>query len=94
MPSARTTSAARPESPGLVLLENLNYIKSYHRTHENQEAPPEGPRVTITNFDGPRPVTVHEPIWNGSSVQTLVATNYTEDGSRSERTRSEAPLRK
>src|SRR5690606_25682757 len=37
---------------GLVLLENLNYIRSYNRADPDEQAPTLGtPRVTVTNFD-------------------------------------------
>jgi hypothetical protein len=70
---------------GLVLLENLNYIRSYNRADPDEQAPTLGtPRVTVTNFDGPRPVTVWEPISDDLGIQTLKAVNYTEDATRAD----------
>jgi hypothetical protein len=65
---------------GLVLLENLNYIRSYNRGLQEGIPTLGTPVVTITNFDGEEPITTHTPFYNGSSVQELIATNTADHG--------------
>jgi hypothetical protein len=67
---------------GLVLLENLNYIRSYNRADPDTIP---GVVVNITNFDGPRPVTVWEPIWKEPTMLIPPICNSTEDGTRMDR---------
>jgi YD repeat-containing protein len=71
------------EGPGLVLLENLNYVKAWQVGPEPGPVPSGGPAVYITNFDGPRPVTVWQPI-DESPTTAYLKVNYTEDGTRAD----------
>jgi YD repeat-containing protein len=66
--------------PGLVLLENLNYIRSYMRGLQEGIPTLGTPVVTITNFDGDEPITTHTPFYKETSVQELIATNTADHG--------------
>ena len=47
--------------PGATLLENLCYLKSFHRAETGEPATiPGQPVVHVTTFDGPRPSTVND----------------------------------
>jgi YD repeat-containing protein len=62
------------EFHGIVLLENLCYLRSFTRTQLDNSIPG-GPRVTATFFDGPQPVTTTEIIEDGSTYQVVVRDN-------------------
>ncbi len=77
-PKARFGTHVNASGSALTLWENLCYLKSYNRGVVEEDSIPGGPtpRATVTFFDGPKPVTVREPINTDPALQVV---NYTED---------------
>ncbi|MEE9310963.1 MAG: hypothetical protein V3V10_00995, partial [Planctomycetota bacterium] len=82
-----TLNPTSNRSAGIQLIENLCYLRSYNRSAGGQSIPSNAPRVTVTNFDDPSPVTMMEVFdpSGGNNPVAYLAVDSEGDSSRNAR---------